>query len=453
MTVAKDNSQIQFMNYLVDSWTPPEMFGTLPPESMTDVQDDLRNNSRKSRQNVVPDANLFWSATNLQSKGGLPMASPDQPQRVSSADSFRTSRKFRYAVGARTPPCTLGLIIGDEAHPDSVDVLDVNKDASMCCAGFSNSKTVVWSLSSERTSGGSVSEMYSSMFTPSSTGSNQFVIPTSRGTTCLKFAPDAPIILSGSSRGDVSLWSVETQQKLVSYTGHSCRTPVWSIDWSPAGYYFSTGSGDSTARVWRTDIPFPIRSFIADGSAHVQLVKWHPSCQLVAIGSTNSLSVQEVGSPNELFRFDDFKNATAIDFSPSGYLMAAANMDRLTVWELRTGAEIFSIDTFKPIVELSWSYPASAGLGDGGLRGLTGMTGAGHPVLASVEQGGKVRLWDKLHIPKTSVCEIAFSQPIRPLHMHFTPRNLLVVAGSKEPCDMSSIQQLGISNPVHMMQE
>jgi WD40 repeat protein len=182
-------------------------------------------------------------------------------------------------------------------------------------------------------------------------------------------------------------------------------------------------------------------------------VRWHPSCQLIAIGSTNNLSVQEVGNPNELFRFDNFGNCTAIEFSPSGYLLAAANADRLTVWEMRTGTEIFSFDTLNTIVGLSWSYPSTPGLGDGGLRGVTGVTGNGHPVLVSVEQGGKVRLWDKLFIPKSSVSELSMSHPIRPLHMHFTPRNLLVVGGTKEPSDVSSIQQLGVSNQSNSMIE
>jgi WD40 repeat protein len=209
------------------------------------------------------------------------------------------------------------------------------------------------------------------------------------------------------------------------------------------GFYFATGSGDSVARIWRTDIPFPIRNFVTEGSAHVQIVKWHPSCQLIAIGSTNSLAIHDVGSPSELFRFNNFRNCTAIGFSPSGYLVAAANAERLTVWELKTGSEIFSFNTLNTIVGISWSYPSAAGLGDGGLRGVTGVTGTGHPVLVTVEQGGKLRVWDKLFISKASVSELSMSHPIRPLHMRFTPRNLLVVGGTKEASDVSSVQQLG----------
>ena len=448
MTVTRDFSQIQFTNYLVDSWNPPEAFGTLPPEPIIEQTDDSKGPVKRTRQNVLPDANILWSAANLSSKSALPMPSPDQPQRVAFADSFRACRKHRYSVGAKTPPATMGVILGEAEQADSIDAMDISVDGSICAVSFSDSRTCVWSITdSQNLSEEKVfANLYDKLFPSSADGPSRRILPTSRGTSALRLAPDAPILLTGSTRGELCLWSIETGNKLVTYTGHSSRTPIWSIDWSPAGYYFATGSGDSTARIWRSDIPFPIRNFVISGSQHVQVVKWHPSCQLLAIGATNSLvvvdaSVTSGDSTGEVFRFDDFGNASNIAFSPTGYLLAAANDKMLCIWELNNGTAIFQFETFSCILGLAWSYPMSSGLGDGGLKGLTGTSGSGHPVLATVEEGGKVRIWDKVYIPKSSVCELTMEKPVRPLHIHFSHRNLLIIGGATERGDVASVQK------------
>jgi transcription initiation factor TFIID subunit 5 len=419
-----------------------------------DQSDDAKGPSKRTRQNVLPDANILWSATNLSSKSALPVPSPDQPQRVVLADAFRASRKHRYGVGGKTPPATMAVVLGEAEQADGIDAMDISEDGTMCAVSFSDSRTCVWSMSGTQSMSDekAFANLYDKLFPSSADGPSRRFLPTSRGTCVLRLAPDAPVLLTGSTRGELCLWSVEAGNKLVTYTGHSSRTPIWSIDWSPAGYYFATGSGDSTARIWRSDIPFPIRSFVVNGSRHIQVVKWHPSCQLLAIGASNSLVIVDASATSgetnsELFRFDEFGNASCISFSPTGYLVSAANDKMLCVWELNNGSQIFQFETFNRIVGLSWSYPMSSGLGDGGLKGLTGTSGSGHPVLASVEEGGKVRVWDKVYISKTSVSELTLDKPIRPLHIHFSHRNLLVIGGATERGDVGAVQkQIGYAS-------
>jgi hypothetical protein len=81
-------------------------------------------------------------------------------------------------------------------------------------------------------------------------------------------------------------------------------------------------------------------------------------------------------------------------------------------------------------------------LGDGGLKSVLQQSGTGHPVLISIDEAGKLRLWDRLFVNKASVSELSFDQTIRPLHMHITPRNLLVVVGAKESSDMSTLDNI-----------
>ena len=55
------------------------------------------------------------------------------------------------------------------------------------------------------------------------------------------------------------LWSLESHTNVVAYKGHNY--PVWSCEFSPFSFYFATGSGDRTARLWSCDHIYPLRVF------------------------------------------------------------------------------------------------------------------------------------------------------------------------------------------------
>jgi WD40 repeat protein len=417
-------------------------FGDCTADAVNDVIDE-KASTKKSRQLSASEMNAFWSSSTLSSKSLLPISSPDQPQRMSFAENFRIARKMRCIVSAKSPPPVVGLLVGSEDTSDSIDAMAVSIDATLC-AFSSRSRTKLWSLASNPSVPSNLNEtgasnLYNSMFLPQT--KHQVELATGHGTTCLDFAPDSPILLSGSSRGQISLWSVETTQRIVNYTGLTSRTPVWDLRWSPAAMYFSSVSADAVTRVWRSDIPFPVRAFPSVDNSIVHLVRWHPSCQLIAVGSEQHLVVYEISSGAILFEFD-FRDATAIEFSPTGYLLSASNHESLSVWELNTGSVIFQADCFSRITSLAWSYPSGSGLGDGGLKSILGTTGVGHPILVSVDEDGKLRLWDRLFMNRPSVCELSIGRGFRPLSMHFTPKNLLVVAGAKESSDGSVIKEL-----------
>jgi WD40 repeat protein len=440
MTANLDVSVSKITTYTVDSWNPPMAYGAKAALASAETPEDGLGGQKRSRQYTAADLNAFWSASSFLGKSVAPYVSGDQPQRVAFSDSFAISRKNRVTVSSKSPPSVVGFVVADEDTCDSVDSVKVNIDASLCAASI-ESKTIVWSLPSDTSRDEySASKTYNALFLPH--GMQRFEIPTGKGVTSLDFSPDSPVMLAGSSRGQVGLWSIEAARKLVSYTGHSSRTPVWDLAWSPAGGYFATSSGDGAARIWRSDVPYPIRALHSEnGSLHYHMVKWHPSCQIVAVASQSDICLFEISGATILFRFH-CKSASAMEFSPTGYLFASANTEALTVWETSTGSEIFRFDTFSPIVGLSWSHPSSFGLGDGGLKSALGHSGVGHPVLISIEESGIVRIWDKLFISKPSVCELTLMDSFRPLHMHVTSRNLLVVAGTREDSQRSSFENM-----------
>jgi WD40 repeat protein len=438
MTAGLDVSTSKFTAYTVDSWNPPMAYGSSATMAAGELPDDSVVGQKRSRQYTPSELNSFWSASSFLTKSASPYVSGDSTQRATVSEAFAVARKHRSVITSKSPPPVVGFLVADENSSDSLNSVNVNVDATLCAASIHN-KTIIWSLPSS-TSDHSSSKTYNALFLPH--GKQRFEIPTGSGTTSLVFSPDAPVLLSASSRGQIGLWSVEAARKMVSYSGHSSRTPVWSVAWSPAGGYFCSGSGDGVARIWRSDIPFPIRALTPDdGSVHCHMVKWHPSCQVVAVASTMQICLFEISGPAILFRFD-CKKATAMDFSPTGYLFACANSDSLVVWETCSGSALFRFDTFSAIVGLSWTFPSTSGLGDGGLKSVFGQGGQGHPVLVSVDESGRVKVWDKLYISKPSICELSLVEGLRPLHMHVTPRNLVVVAGARENTNLASLAAL-----------
>ena len=61
---------------------------------------------------------------------------------------------------------------------------------------------------------------------------------------------------------------------LVCYQAH--LSPIWGVAFAPIGPYFATAGLDRTLRVWRTDLPQPIRLF-TNHLADVRCCAFHPN--------------------------------------------------------------------------------------------------------------------------------------------------------------------------------
>jgi hypothetical protein len=75
---------------------------------------------------------------------------------------------------------------------------------------------------------------------------------------------------------------------LAVYRGHAPSAPVWSVAFSPSGYYFATAAADATARLWTTEKTIPVRLFTGHTSSNVNCVVWHPNCNYVLTGAGTS---------------------------------------------------------------------------------------------------------------------------------------------------------------------
>ena len=71
----------------------------------------------------------------------------------------------------------------------------------------------------------------------------------------------------------VRLWSLQLYTTLVVFKAHIY--PVWSVDFSPTGFYFASGSHDRTACVWSTEQAHPVR-VLAGHTADVDVSRLTP---------------------------------------------------------------------------------------------------------------------------------------------------------------------------------
>ena len=71
-------------------------------------------------------------------------------------------------------------------------------------------------------------------------------------------------LLSCSADATARLWSMDTMTNVVAYRGH--QNPIWDVDWSPMGIYFTTASRDRTARLWSTDRTSTLRIYAGHSS-------------------------------------------------------------------------------------------------------------------------------------------------------------------------------------------
>jgi len=130
---------------------------------------------------------------------------------------------------------------------------------------------------------------------------------------------------------------------LAVYRGHTPNTPIWSVAFSPSGYYFASGGSDATARLWTTDRPVPVRLFTGHTSNCIHSVVFHPNCNYVLSGSEDkTVRLWDIqtgqcvrllnGCPAGIYK---------VEIDPSGqYAIGADLLGTVHVWDLATGKKV-----------------------------------------------------------------------------------------------------------------
>ncbi|KZV77454.1 TFIID and SAGA subunit [Peniophora sp. CONT] len=360
--------------------------------------------------------------------------------------------------GMAARPRALPSICAYTLHdvPEGSPCCNFSQDTSLMAAGFEESYIRLWSLKGEplngmrsdfqvkreSISGGKLSEK-NGMPTRKLIGHSGPVYSVNFDPMGGSSAPPR-YLLSTSADATARLWSLDTMTNVVAYRGH--QNPVWDADWSPLGIYFATASRDRTARLWSTDRINALRIY-AGHLSDVDCVRFHPNSLYLATGSSDHTArLWDVQKGSSVRVFIGHQGViTTMAFSPDGQYLATAGEDlAINLWDLGSGKRVKKMTGHvASIYSLAFSAESSLLVSSGadwtvrcwdvksagGIPEKPHMNGLTNGV--SRKDHGKERQPES----KESMDLVAtFPTKRTPMtKVHFTPRNLCMVAGPYQP--------------------
>lgn len=215
---------------------------------------------------------------------------------------------------------------------------------------------------------------------------------------------------------------------LAVYRGHTPTSPVWSVRFSPAGYYFATAGGDATARLWTTDRTIPVRLFAGHTSANVNCIEWHPNCNYLLTGADDkTCRLWDIQTGRTVRILNGCRAGIAsVCISPGGrYALGSDHGGVVHMWDLGNGKKITEFHPPSVDTTLSCHNPM--------IHSMT-ISACGRS-LATGGDACTVNIWDMQSAVKEQ--QPVVETPVRSFSTHrtllmdlqFTKRNLLLAAG------------------------
>lgn len=157
------------------------------------------------------------------------------------------------------------------------------------------------------------------------------------------FSPDAKLVATSDSNGEIRLWQVAGSQQFVetklimSLQGHIGGVP--SVAFSPVGQMLASGSYDQTVRLW--DIPTGECIKVLEGHTRwVRSVTFSPDGKIIASGAVDcTVRLWDVttGECLQVLQ-DDSAAVMSVAFSPDGTILASSSIDhKVRLWDVATG--------------------------------------------------------------------------------------------------------------------
>jgi len=226
---------------------------------------------------------------------------------------------------------------------DSLICTEVSYDAKTIAAGFADSVVRVWTSSGAAGSDPICEDL----------------VGHSGPVFACSLDPAANSLLTSSEDGTIRLWMrsngkavepPETKEgrklpgswrNIFTYrTG--TKSPVWDVQFSPAGHYFLSGSHDGRARLWSVEGKAPVRIFSGHLS-DVNCCAWHPNCVYVVTGSSDkTLRVWNImkGRLVRLFCGHTGEVNSAAFCTSGRYLISGGQDQKVIVWDFASGDQV-----------------------------------------------------------------------------------------------------------------
>jgi WD40 repeat protein len=147
-----------------------------------------------------------------------------------------------------------------------VSSLTVSPDGRILVAGYSDGKTLRWSMA-----GGGAQEVPVS----GSTGS----------ITSLAFSPSGRLLAAGGADGRIYLLNTATWTLVSSLIGHTQQ--ISSLAFSPDGTTLASASADNSVRLWDVGAGQPLGQPLADPTGSPTSIAYSPDGTTIAVGSAD----------------------------------------------------------------------------------------------------------------------------------------------------------------------
>jgi WD40 repeat protein/transcriptional regulator with XRE-family HTH domain len=219
------------------------------------------------------------------------------------------------------------------------------------------------------------------------------------GVISVAFSPDGGRLAASDARGEIHLWQLHTQQKLLTLSGH--KSWVFSFVFSPSGRTLASASDDFVVKLW--DLATGRYLQTVKGPANIlNAVTFSPDEQSIVWNDQKwTIQLWNVEYPEQQIAFLQGHTllARSTAFSPDGNTIAVSTQDQtIKLWNLRTGECTQTLS------------------GETALVRLVGFSANGQ-YLASTSLDYGIRLWDVqrgqcLHILKghtQGVSQVVFS--------------------------------------------
>ena len=175
----------------------------------------------------------------------------------------------------------------------------------------------------------------------------------------LDFSPDGSLFATGSADGRTFLWETATGQRVMTLSGHQRLTN--HVRFSPDGMHLATASNDYTIRIWDigpsretmtlqpflaaddVDPQFPFARFSPDGTLVMAAVDWDES------GAVAVSRWDPIGGAQLLKLSGHDAPIVTVNFSPAGSRLAThASDDTIKVWDTLNG-ELVTTMSGRPV--------------------------------------------------------------------------------------------------------
>lgn len=144
--------------------------------------------------------------------------------------------------------------------------------------------------------------------------------------TCLAFAPDTPLLVSGDDDGIVRIWSLPKLELVAEINAHT--DAVSSISFSHDGKQLTTASDDHLIRIWDVASKKIVREWKGH-TDRIPALAWHPAGDfLISVGWDTTARVWEPARDEAAMLLNAHSDqVNTLAFSPSGHLLACADSD------------------------------------------------------------------------------------------------------------------------------